>query len=150
MKPKYENENEITGLVAAFECASIPREEWRHAEHLVVGLYYVTHHDIATAAARMRSGIFKLLRDGFAVDLEKEMPYHETLTLFWIRTIADFKASRGSASLVSKANELVAAYDKDYPLRFYSRELLFSEKARSGYVPADLAHPPFETAQASR
>jgi hypothetical protein len=86
----------------------------------------------------MRSGIFKLLTEGFEVDLSKEMPYHETLTVFWMRTVADFDASKNSASLLDKANELVAKYDKDYPLKFYSREFLFSDEARAGFVNGDL------------
>ena len=79
----------------------------------------------------MRDGIFKLLTMGFGLDLSKEMPYHETLTVFWMRTVADFDASKNGASFVDKANELVATYDKDYPLRFYSREYLFSDEARA-------------------
>ena len=30
----------------------------------------------------MRSGILNLLQNGFKVDLTREMPYHETLTVF--------------------------------------------------------------------
>jgi hypothetical protein len=86
----------------------------------------------------MRSGIFKLLTDGFGVDLSKEMPYHETLTIFWMRTVAAFNASKNGASLSEKARELVAAFDKDYPLRFYSREYLFSDEARAAFVEPDI------------
>ena len=40
--------------------------------------------------------------------------------------------------ILEKANELVAKYDKDYPLRFYSREYLFSDEARADFVEGDL------------
>ncbi len=69
------------------------------------------------------------------------MPYHETLTIFWMRTVADFNASKNGTSLLDKANELVATYDKDYPLKFYSREYLFSEEARARFVEGDLTEP---------
>ena len=59
-----------------------------------------------------------------------------------MRTVADFNASKNGASLIDKANELVGLYDKDYPLRFYSREVLFSDAARAAYVPADLDAQP--------
>ena len=85
----------------------------------------------------MRSGIFKLL-GAFGVDLTKEMPYHETMTVFWMRTVADFTAMKNGASVLDKANELVATYDKDYPLRFYSRECLFSDEARFRFIEGDL------------
>ena len=136
---KYSTEKEILNLVELFETATISREAWKHAEHLTVALYYITHHDIETATEKMRSGIFKLLREGFKVDLVKEMPYHETLTVFWMRTVSEFNTSKNGDSLLNKANELAATYDKDYPLKFYSREYLFSDEARARYVAGDLA-----------
>jgi hypothetical protein len=84
----------------------------------------------------MRTGIFDLLRS-FSINLDREMPYHETLTVFWIRTVADFLGSRNAGSLIETANELVARFDKHYPLKFYSRELLFSDEARARYIEPD-------------
>lgn len=138
MNKKYENESEIFDLVRSFEDATIGRDAWKHREHLVVALYYLTRDDFEAATAKMRSGIFKLLRQAFAVDLTTEMPYHETLTVFWMRTVADFNASKNGTSLLDKVNELTEKYDKDYPLRFYSREHLFSDDARSRFVEGDL------------
>jgi hypothetical protein len=138
---RYDSENEIFEVVRGFENATIDRDVWRHAEHLTVALYYVMHHDIETATAKMRDGILKLLREGFAIDLTKEMPYHETLTIFWMRTVADFNASTNGCSLLEKANKLVEAYDKDYPLKFYTHEVLFSDRLRSTYVPGDRVGP---------
>ncbi len=134
---RYRTEKEIIEVVSSFEDATIPRDAWKHAEHLTVALHYLCLHDIDAATEKMRSGIFKLLK-AFEVDLSKEMPYHETLTIFWMRTVADFNASKNSSSLLDKANELVAEYDKDYPLRFYSREFLFSDEARARFVDGDL------------
>lgn len=138
MKDKYSSENEVYDLVRSFEEATVSRDDWRHAEHLVVALYYLTRHDIETATAKMRDGIFNLLRTAFAVDLTQEMPYHETLTVFWMRAIDEFNTNQNGSSLLDKANEVAATYDKDYPLRFYSRELLFSDEARSRFVEPDL------------
>ncbi len=85
----------------------------------------------------MRGGIFNLLKS-FGVDLTKEMPYHETLTVLGMRTVKEFRKSKNGFSILGKANELVETFDKDYPLRFYSRATLFSEKARAEFVEADL------------
>lgn len=134
---RFDNEEEIYEVVRTFEDATISRDAWKHAEHLTVALHYVTLHDLETATAKMRDGIFKLLA-AFEVDLTKEMPYHETLTVFWMRTVADFNASRNGTRLLPKANELVANYDKDYPLKFYSRDFLFSDEARARFVDGDL------------
>jgi len=134
---KFKTENEIKWLVESFENGTISRDDWRHAEHLTVALYYLSHHDYKTSLIKMRDGIFNLLR-AFEVDLSKEMPYHETLTVFWLRAVFDFCKSKNDCSVLEMCNELVEKFDKDYPLRFYSREFLFSEKARAEFVAPDL------------
>lgn len=134
---RFKNEEEIAEVVRGFEDATISRDAWKHAEHLTVALHYLTLHDIETATDKMRSGIFKLLA-AFEVDLTKEMPYHETLTVFWMHTVAEFNASKNGTGLLEKTNELVAKYDKDYPMRFYSREFLFSDEARAKFVEGNL------------
>ena len=139
MKTKYKDESEVLDLVRSFEDATIAHDDWKHAEHLVVAMYYLTHHDLEVAYAKMRDGILNLLVNGFKIDLTKEMPYHETITLFWMRVVADFNASMNGTSLLEKANEVAYKWDKDYPLNFYSRELLFSDEARARFVEPDLA-----------
>ena len=123
---RFNDEKEIAEVVRSFEEATVPRSEWKHAHHLVVALDYVIRYDLETAIDKIRDGLFRLLK-AFEVDLAKEMPYHETLTVFWMRTVAVYNASKNGSSLLDKTNDLVATYDKDYPLRFYSREYLFSD-----------------------
>lgn len=133
---KYSSDEEISEIVRRFENCEFGRDEWRHADHLVVGLYYVLQ-DENTAYDKMRDGIFKLLTS-FGVDLSKDMPYHETLTIFWIRHIDDFAKSKNGLSTAEIANEMIEKFDKDYPLKFYSRKLLFSDEARKYYVKGDV------------
>ena len=142
MKTRYKTEEEIAEVVRTFEDASIARGLWKHAEHLTVALHYLSLYDLETATKKMRDGIFNLLTDGFKVDLEKEMPYHETLTVFWMKTVAEFNATRNGSSLLKKANDLVATYDKDHPLKFYSREFLFCDAARASWAEPDLVDAP--------
>jgi len=140
MTRRYETENDVADLVRRFEAATIPREEWKHAEHLVVALHYASNFDVETAIEKMRHGILNLLANGFDVDLSKEMPYHETITVFWIRTVAAFLATSNGKPIGEKITEIVERFDKDYLLRFYSREHLFSDRARAEFVEGDLAH----------
>ena len=133
----YRHENEIKSLVETFEAGTISETDWRHAEHLTVALYYLSNHDFESALAKMRAGIFNLLRV-FKVDLTKEMPYHETLTVFWMRAVKDFRQANADRSMVEICNRLTGEFDKHYPLRFYSRELLFSDRARAAFIAPDL------------
>ena len=135
---KYKSKEEILSVVRSFETGTISRDDWKHAEHLTVACYYIFHHEPERAYKKMRDGIFNLLR-AFEIDLSKEMPYHETITRFWMGTISDFYASKNGYSIVELTNEILKiGGDKDFPLRFYSRELLFSDKARKEYVEPDL------------
>jgi len=134
----YQSEKEIFEIVRGFEDGTIARADWRHREHLTVAFYYAFHLNFETALTKMRGGIFNLL-NSFKIDLSKEMPYHETLTVFWMQTIFDLIESSNGNSLVETANEVLEiCADKDLPLKFYSRELLFSDKARAEFVESDL------------
>ena len=135
---KYTTENEILAVVGGFENGAISRADWRHAEHLTVALYYLLHHDFDSALIKMRDGIFNLLK-AFDVDLSKEMPYHETLTVFWMRTVFGLIENRSKDSFVETANKVLeVGDDKDLPLKIYSRELLFSDEAKRNFVEGDL------------
>lgn len=136
---RYKSEEEIADVVRSFENATISRDAWRHAEHLTVAMHYLLHHDIDTATDKIRSGIFNLLK-AFEVDLTKEMPYHETLTVFWMRTVKDFLDESNDTSLLDKANAMVEKFNKDYPLKFYTREILFSNEARARFVERDFGN----------
>ncbi len=138
MLRKYKNEAEIYELLRLFETGTISRGEWKHAEHLVVALCYLKEMSLDGAIVKMREGILNLLR-AFEVDLKKEMPYHETITVFWMRTAYGYMLMNEKLSLVEMANGLCELFDKDHPLKFYSRELLFSNRARAEYVEPDLA-----------
>ena len=136
---RYKDDKEIEALVTAFEDASIARGVWKHAEHLTVALFYMNKlGDLDAATDAMRVGIFNLLTTGFKVDLTVEMPYHETLTVFWMRTVDEFSRSTNGTTLHEKANILIETFDKDYPLKFYTREYLFSDDARARFVEPDV------------
>lgn len=135
---KYKTEREILEVIRGFETATISRADWRHAEHLTVTFYYLSHHDFDAAYAKMGDGIFNLLKT-FKVDFSVEMPYHETLTVFWLRTIDDFRKTKNGCSMVEICNVLIEKFDKDYPLKFYTREYLFSDEARKTFVAGDLS-----------
>lgn len=134
---KYKTEKELLEIVHKFKNGTISREDWGHAEHLIVGFYYVSNNDFETALDKMRDGIFNLLK-AFEVDLNKEMPYHETMTVFWLKTIADFFENNTENDFVKTISILIEKYDKDYPLKFYDRDVLFSDLARKEFVPQNL------------
>ena len=136
---RYKNETEINEISSLFEAAKLPHENWRHAEHLTMAMHYALHNDFDEALNKLRIGILKL-NEFHGVITTNERGYHETLTVVWTRAVFDFVKANPNINLVKLANEIIEKFDKDYPLRFYSREVLFSVEARYGFVEGDLKH----------
>jgi len=87
----------------------------------------------------MRTGIYRL-NDAHGTPNSDTSGYHETLTVFWLRMIADYLKNNGrEKGLTELANNLTATMnDAKLPLKFYSRERLFSVAARLNYIEPDL------------
>jgi hypothetical protein len=135
----FKTDEEVNLLVKAFEERTLPKSEWTHAAHLVVGLYYCYHNPLGVAKNLMSDGIC-WLNDAHGTPNTETSGYHETLTVFWLRTVADYLEKAGRENgLAALANGLVETVnDTRLPLKYYSRECLFSTEARFNYVAPDL------------
>ena len=136
---RFRTAGEIFSLVRRFDDCTLPREEWTHAAHLTIALWHLLQFDWPEAVARVRAGI-KRYNAAHGIVETPTGGYHETLTLFWLRTVRAFlEAERNEArALVHLANELAATHDKGLPFSFYTRERLFSPEARAVWVEPDL------------
>lgn len=134
MKTYYKSDEEIRTLVSAFEACSFHPSEFRHYQHLTVALWYVWHFPMDEATAKMTKGIRRL------AETYGKMGYHETVTLFWLRIVANFVAQyRQKFSLTATANSLIdSCNDKNLIAEFYSAELLATDKAKAEWVAPDL------------
>jgi hypothetical protein len=130
----YKTDDEIRALVSAFEACSFHPSEFRHYQHLTVALWYVWRLSPDEARVKMTEGIRRL------AETYGKMGYHETITLFWLRIVANFVAEhRANGSLSDTANALIdRCSDKDLIGQFYSAELLATDKAKAEWVEPDL------------
>jgi hypothetical protein len=124
----------VESFVRAFEDGSLSKSEWTHFRHLVMALWYLRHYG--------RDEATRLIREGIQRCNERQgnfTGYHETITLAWVAVIERFLGMRDLDVPVSAlAGELLGQCgDKDYLLRFYSRERLFSDEARARWIPPD-------------
>jgi hypothetical protein len=135
----FKTDEEVVELAKSFEERTLPKSEWTHAAHLVVGLYYCYHNPPGVAKNLMSDGIY-WLNDAHGTPNTETSGYHETLTVFWLRTVANHLEKAGrDKGLAELANGLIAAVnDTRLPLKYYSRERLFSVAARMNYVEPDL------------
>ena len=133
-------EADAVSLVRAFEDGTLPKPRWTHTAHLTVGLWYVLTLGTADAMRTLRSNIRRYNSVVGTPNSDSE-GYHETITRLYVDAIADLVAAAGetrdfSTLLDALLRSPVAA--RDYPLRFYSRERLFSAEARRAWVDPDL------------
>jgi hypothetical protein len=127
---------EIESFIRAFEDGSLPKSEWTHARHLIMALWYIKRHHRDEATRRIREGIKR-----YNESKGNLTGYHETITQAWIAVIDWLLIVKDRTLPDSRlAQELLhECGDKDYLLRFYTKERLLSDEARSQWVDPDLA-----------
>jgi hypothetical protein len=144
---RFKDKMEINELVRAFEACTLTKQEWTHEAHLTVGLYYVFYHPFGVAKNLMSDGIC-WLNDKHGTPNTDMSGHHETMTYFWLNAISVFVNSKASGrDIVALANGMLDELnDRNLPLKIYSRELLFSPRARREFVEPDLIRDPLNGA----
>ncbi|WP_431470500.1 hypothetical protein [Sphingosinithalassobacter sp. LHW66-3] len=124
------------GLIA---CA-LPRAAWTHEAHLAATLYLLVERpDIDVD--REIGGLIRRFNESVGGVNDDHQGYHETITHCFIAGIRQFLSEwRGGSGLVERLNGLLLSPmgQRDWPLRFYSRDQLFSVEARRCFVAPDL------------
>ena len=129
---------EIERLVQRFDACKLPCDEWTHAAHLTVGLWKAREFPPGEALDRVRAGIVRYNANCVATN---SIGYHETITRFYMWLIGKYLAGVVDCSdWVAVTNNLVeyAKIDANLPHRYYSRDVLMSDSARTAWVPPDL------------
>jgi hypothetical protein len=128
------------GLLA---CA-LERADWTHEAHLAACAWLIlTRPDMV--AERDLPAIIRRFNESVGGVNDATQGYHETITQVSIRAVRAFLARTApDLPLTEKVNALLRADEgrRDWPLRFYSGELLFSVEARRAWVKPDLAPMP--------
>jgi len=134
-------EGDIRSLIGRFENRNLPKAEWTHAAHLVVAVWYVTHHGFDKAMPLVRGHITGHNESVGTPNTDTE-GYHETITRFWLWVTAALLERDKPLSLEAACHQLISSDTgrSGYPLVYYSRERLFSTEARHRWVTPDL-HP---------
>lgn len=141
----FSAEAEIIEIGEGLLTCTLPKPRWTHEAHLAACLYLVLRRpDIALEAEL--PGIISRYNVSVGGQNTDTGGYHETITQFYIRLVRAFADENGAdVGVLALCNRLLADDQghRDYPLRFWSRETLFSVKARRGWVEPDLRALPF-------
>jgi hypothetical protein len=122
----------------------LPREEWTHEAHLAATTYLLLRHPEVDLDAELPDLIRGYNESVGGVNSDTE-GYHDTITRVFLHGIRLFLSE---ADLREPLHELVNGLllspmgRRDWPLRFYSRERLFSVDARRGFLRPDLSALP--------
>ena len=123
---------------------TLPRPDWTHQAHLAACAWLILERP-DMVPERDLPAIIRRYNESVGGVNDETQGYHETITLVSIRAVRAFLARTNSAlHLVEKVNRLLRAPEgrRDWPLRFYSAERLFSVEARLRWVEPDLAELP--------
>ncbi|HEX8746622.1 MAG TPA: hypothetical protein VF717_05430 [Pyrinomonadaceae bacterium] len=132
---QYGSDDEIRALAARFEDCTLPDEDFDHRAHLAVAVWYLSAMPAEEAADRMREGLMRFLAH-YDVDPQK---YNETITQFWVKRLDRLlSATDSSLPLVERANRVIEqAGGSQAIFDYYTRERVFSEEGRTGWVEPD-------------
>jgi len=122
---------------------SLPKTEWTHEAHLAACLWIIAERPDIDADAGMRAIIssYNVAVGGVNDD---QGGYHDTITRCFVIIVRDWLSRSTEAGLVARVNGLLLAPEgkRDGPLRFYTRDRLFSVEARRSFVPPDIMSLP--------
>ena len=123
----------------AFEACEFPAAQFDHRAHVRLAYTYLAEGGDQAALMRMRAALLAFLRHN-GVPMAK---YHETMTRAWILAVRHFMEASGPSA---SSGAFIAAnprlLDTKIMLTHYSAGLLFSEKAREGFVEPDIGDIP--------
>ena len=119
-------------LIDGFEAGSLA--QFHHADHVQLSIVYLARYGRDEALRRVTAGIQRL-----AADDGHPEKFHVTMTRAWLELIDAARhahpSATGADALVAVCPELL---DKSALERCYSRELLYSDRARAEWVPPDI------------
>lgn len=124
--------------------ADLPKAEWTHEAHLAATLYLLLRHQEVDLDAEL-PGLIRRYNESVGGVNDDTQGYHDTITKAYLRGIRLFlvEADR-TAPIHNLVNELLHSPmgKRDWPLRFWSHDRLFSVEARRGWVAPDLSPIP--------
>jgi hypothetical protein len=139
----FAGDHEIRALGEGLLACALPREAWTHEAHLAACLWLLAERPDIDVDARIADIICRFNESVGGVNDDMQ-GYHDSITRSYVAGVRLFLTETTEAGLAARVNALLRSPmgRRDWPLRFYSRDLLFSVPARRGFVPPDLAPLP--------
>lgn len=135
---------EIVHLADGLIARTLAKPEWTHEAHLGVTIYFLLKRPDIDVDRELPGFIRRFNESVGGVNSDSE-GYHDTITRAYLHGIRLFLAEAdASEPLHELVNQLLLSPmgRRDWPLRFWSKDVLMSAAARRAFVPPDLAALP--------
>ena len=144
-KPRlFAADADIAHVAEGMVARTLPKPEWTHEAHLATTVYLLTRRPDIDVDKELPGLIRRYNESVGGVNSDTE-GYHETITRVFLHGVRLFLAEADlKEPLYELVNELLLSPmgRRDWPLRFYSAERLFSVDARRKFVAPDVAALP--------
>lgn len=121
--------------IGKFEAGDIEADRFDHEAHVYVAWLYVRAYELPEAISRFDAGLKRLVSKFGA-----KSKYHATLTWFFLLLINDRSEDGESWSVFRDRNGDIISDSRNILSRYYSEELVLSDRARERFVlPNNLA-----------
>jgi hypothetical protein len=140
----FESDSAVERVGEGLLSRSLPRTEWTHEAHLAATTYLLLRHPEIDLDVEL-PGLIRCYNESVGGVNSDTEGYHETITRVFLHGVRLFLSEAGPSEPMHKlVNELLLSPmgRRDWPLRFYSRERLFSVEARHEFVTPDIAALP--------
>ena len=140
----FTSDAEIEHIGEGMVGRTLPRPEWTHEAHLAATTYLLLRRPDIDLDVELPGLIRRYNESVGGVNSDTE-GYHETITRVFLHGVRLFLSEADATDpLQELVNDLLSSPmgRRDWPMRFYSRERLFSVEARRAFVPPDLAALP--------
>jgi hypothetical protein len=139
----WPHDDAIRRVGEGFLACALPKPEWTHEAHISTTSWIILERPDILPERDLPNLIRRYNESVGGVNSDTE-GYHETITQVFIRTLRLSLAKTEGQGLSARVNAVLSAPEgrRDWPLRFYTPERLFSVEARLGWVEPDLAALP--------
>lgn len=137
----FQDDAAIVAIGEGLLARTLPREAWTHEAHLAACVWIVRDRPDIVPEQDMAS-IISSYNEAVGGVNDDTQGYHETITQVYIAGVKAHLAEMTKETPLWQAVNSLLLSDRgrrELPLRFYSKDLLFSVPARRGFVSPDRA-----------
>lgn len=138
---RFDSDEAVARVGEGLLSRTLPRPEWTHEAHFAATAWLILRHPEIDLDAAL-PGIIRGYNERVGGVNDDRQGYHDTITRAFLHGIRLFLAAADDRSPIhARVNDLLHSPigQRDWPLRFWSKERLTSVAARRGWVEPDIA-----------